>query len=215
MLPIHEPRSKFGKWLLKYRFLIIIITFVTIIPIAFVTALYVGDYLKYKTVMFDETPVSEFLGTYITHEETSFHEEINLETNDLIVKIKLKSITVPEYYDDTNGAYTLRVKYQAKSGRTISALSSTMILQTDWVNMKSSPKNININETYSSIQTISFNHILPANPLLFVSVQRPHLYVRISYHLTIGMAQEEIKTYYFKTDLTNLVPSDIVDLNNA
>lgn len=214
MLPIHEPRSKFGKWLLKYRFLIIILTFVIVIPVAFVIALYVGDYLKYRSVSFDDTLISDFNSTYITTEDTTLHEEINLETNDLIIKIKLKSILVPEYYDDTNGAYTFRAKYQPKSGRTVSALTTTMILQTDWINMKSNPKNLNLTESYSSIQIISFNHILPSYPLWFVTVQRPHLYVKISYHLTIGMSQEEIKTFYFKTDLTNLIPSDITDLNN-
>ncbi len=212
MLPKHEPQSKFGKWLLKYRLLITVFLFVFLVPLAFIVALYLGDYLKYQSVVFGEDTISDFESTYITIEENTNHEEINLETDELIYKIKLVSIVIPEFTDDP-GSYSFRVKYEAKPNKTVSAISATLILQTEWIDAKSQPRNVSTGLNYGSVQPVTFNKILPVSPLWFVTVERPYLYVKITYQIAISMGQQETRTHYFKTNLVGLTPSTVIDAN--
>src|SRR5690554_6383589 len=102
MLPKHQPHSKFGKWLLKYRLKIILFSFVILVPIIFVIALDVGDYLRYKDVEFNDNVVSKFQTSYITLEDETNHQMINLETDEVLIQIKLIDYMKLEYYDYNN-----------------------------------------------------------------------------------------------------------------
>ncbi|CDR31081.1 Uncharacterised protein [Acholeplasma oculi] len=215
MLPKHQPQSKFGKWLLKYRLKLFLFIFIIVVPVTFIIALYLGDYLKYKNVDFGNDIQSNFLSSYITYEDETNHEIINLETPDLIVQVKLISFHIPEFYDETNGHYTIRAKYKTKNNVHIHGFETVFLLQTDWMNAKSEPLNMALTENFSTNRMISFNHILPHQPLWFVEVQKPNLYSKITYHIELAMDQEVTVNYYFRTDLLGLTPSTVIDENNA
>jgi hypothetical protein len=214
MVPKIEPKSKFGKWLLKYRLKIILFSFVVVIPVVFVVALYVGDYLRHSSVDFEGKVISNFKTSYMTEETSTNHQIINLETNEVIVQIKLIDYLIPEYYDDTNGHYTFKVKYEVKSGSHIHAMSAKFILQTDWINARSNVTNIPMSETFGTNRRISFNHVLPQAPLWFIDVKAPYLYVELEYHIDLALGQEETVVHYFKTYLGNITPTNVTDAQN-
>jgi hypothetical protein len=212
MIPKHEPRSSFGAWLLKYRLLIIIITFVVVIPIAFVAALYIGDYIKYKDVDFslpnaqEKEIVSTFLDAKIKLEDETEHQVIVFENDDLIIYIKLDEI-VKQQYVDTNGFYKFYTRWESKRGNDISNVNVTFILQTQWINAKSSPVTFPLNKTYPNApREIIFNAKLPQSPLWFVTVERPDLYVKVTYDREIGLTGSEAQKVYFKSSLLGITP---------
>ncbi|VEU82576.1 hypothetical protein [Acholeplasma hippikon] len=212
MVPLHQPKSTFGKWLLKYRLILTILGIFILVPAAFVIALYVGDYLKYQKVTFDDVVVSKFEKSYLTTESSTNHEEINLENADLIVKIKLDSFLIPEYYDES-GYYTFKAKYVEQVNKLVSSVQITLVLQTDWMDAKSNPYSISLSKNYSSQHSVAFNHILPQSPLWFVKVERPNLYVKVTYQIDLGLGQTELREAFFKTSLVGLTPSTEIDNN--
>lgn len=215
MVPLHQPKSSFGKWLLKYRLLITLLSIFILIPVIFVIALYVGDYLKYKKVSFDDQVITQFESTSLTYEQETLHEEINLVNTDLIVKIKLESILVPEYSDET-GNYVFKSKYEEVPNKSVSNVRITMILQTDWMDAKSQPYQTSLAKSYgSSTQMLIFSEMLPTSPLLFVKVERPHLYVKVTYDINLGLGQNETREVYYKAVLKGLTPSYEIDNNKA
>jgi|SRR5690554_1837504 len=211
MLPKHEPQSKFGRWLLKYRLKIILFSFIVLIPVIFVIALYVGDYLKYKNVDFDGNTTSNFQSTYITLEAETNHQIINLETNEVIIQIKLIDYLIPEYYDDTDGHYTFKVRQTVKTGKHVHEISAKFIIQTDWINAKSNVTTVPMTTTFGTNRKISFNHVLPQSPLWFVNVTDPYLYVELEYHVELALDQEETVTHYFRTYLGDITPTTVTD----
>lgn len=211
MVPKHTPNSKFGRWLLKYRLKLILFAFIVIIPVTFVIALYLGDYLKYKNVDFDGNNVSQFQSTFITTEDESNHEIINLETDELLIQIKLMDMLVPEYYDDTNGHYTFKARQEVKSGKHIQELTVKFVVQAEWINAKSAVTTIPLTNTFGTDRKISFNHILPQSPLWFVNVDAPYLYVEVVYHIELALDQEETVTHYFKTYVGDLTPASQIE----
>lgn len=215
MLPKHQPQSKFGKWLLKYRLKIILFSFVILIPIIFVIALYVGDYLRYKSVEFNDNVVSKFQTSYITYEDETNHEMINLETDEVLIQIKLIDYMTLEYYDDTNGHYTFKVRHEVKSGAHIHELKVNFVIQTDWVNAKSDVVPVPLTTTFGTNRRIAYNHVLPQSPLWFVNVTDPYLYVEVEYHIEYAMDHEETVNHYFKTYLGDITPTTITDQQQA
>ncbi|MBN3490574.1 hypothetical protein JV173_03495 [Acholeplasma equirhinis] len=212
MLPKHEPTSKFGKWLNKYRLLIILILFIVVVPVAFVVSLYLGDYLKYKAVTFGNESITEFQGYELLTEDDTNHQVITIKTTDLTYSIKWMSYTTP-LYDDETGTYVFRVKYEEHSNKFVSNVQATLILQTQWINAKSQPKPIVTQETYSTNQNINFNYVLPKSPLWFVTVEMPDLYVKLSYDIQYGLGTIETKVSYHKIDLINLIPANQIGTN--
>ncbi|WP_025724623.1 hypothetical protein [Acholeplasma granularum] len=214
MVPAHKPSSKFGKWLLKYRLKLILFSFLVIIPIIFVVSLYLGDYLRNKNVIFDETKITNFKSTSLIQEDLTNHDVIQLHTDDVVIEIKLINYNYINYYDETDGKFVFKTRYYEKTNKTINNLKVDLVIQTDWINAKSIQQNIPTTKTFGSDKSISFNHVLPQKPLLFISVNHPNLYVKVSYNLSLPLDQVESKTHYFKTYLGDVTPTTITDLEN-
>lgn len=211
MLPKHQPHSKFGKWLLKYRLKIILFSFVILVPIVFVIALYVGDYLRYKNVEFSDNVVSKFQTSYITLEDETYHQIINLETDEVLIQIKLIDYMTLEYYDDTNGHYTFKVRHEVKPNAHIHDIKVNFVIQTHWVNAKSDVIPVPLSTTFGTNRRIAYNYVLPQSPLWFVTVTDPFLYVEVSYHKEYAMDHEETVHHYFKTYLGDITPTTVTD----
>lgn len=215
MLPKHQPHSKFGKWLLKYRLKIILFSFVILVPIVFVIALYVGDYLRYKNVEFNDNVVSKFQTSYITLEDETYHQIINLETDEVLIQIKLIDYMTLEYYDDTNGHYTFKVRHEVKSNAHIHDIKVNFVIQTNWVNAKSDVIPVPLSTTFGTNRRIAYNYVLPQSPLWFVTVTDPFLYVEVSYQKEYAMNHEETVHHYFKTYLGDITPTTVTDQEQA
>jgi hypothetical protein len=55
---------------------------------------------------------------------------------------------------------------------------------------------------------IVFNHRMPQNPLPLVSVESPHLYLKVSYQVVEG-SQTVDKVVYIQFDLANANPRQV------
>ncbi|WP_026400160.1 hypothetical protein [Acholeplasma equifetale] len=207
-----KKQSNFKSWLLKYRVKIGLALLLITLPVAYVTALYLGNYIRYNEVEFDGEKISSFEKTYITIEDETNHEIINLETNDLIIQIKLVEIKQPQY--ENPGYYTFKAKVVDKTDHLIENVQITMILSTKWMNAKSQPRSLYPTNNFSSNISLDFKERLPKSPLWFVTVHQPHLYVKVSYQTPIALEQVKSITHYFSTDLYGLTPSVIVDNQN-
>lgn len=216
---IDKPKSNIGKWLIKYRLMILLIAVLFIVPVITITTLYVVNYTKYQKVQFNDKTVTNFKSSYITIEDEKEHYEINFEMDHLIVKVKIMSIKKPIYdvkdpqHEDERGNYIFQAKYVKKGNSNVSNVSLSLVLQTNWFDAKSDVKTFNLNTNYSSNQIVTFNQYLPKSPLWFVRVNSPILYAKVSYDLEIGIGKDN-KSAYFKNDLKGIVPSNIIDEEN-
>ena len=214
---VNKPQSNISKWLLKYRLIILLVGLLVVVPIITVTSLYVVNYSKNKKVVFDDKTITNFKSTYFTIEDDTDHQEINLETDDLIVKIKVMSIKKPIFdvanpeHEDEKGNYVFKAKVVKKGSAEISNVSISLVLQTDWLNSKSDVKTFSLGNSYSSNQTINYNQYLPKSPLWFVKVENPNLYVKLTYNVAIGLGGSNKKEYYFKNDLKEVIPASVID----
>ncbi|MFA5692045.1 MAG: hypothetical protein WC907_00385 [Acholeplasmataceae bacterium] len=213
---IDKPKSSISKWLLKYRLMILLIAVLFVIPLITITTLYVVNYTKYQKVVFNDKTIKNFKSSYITIEDEKEHYEINFEMDHLIVKVKVMSIKKPIYdvkdpeHEDERGNYIFQAKYVKKGNSNVSNVSLSLILQTDWFDAKSDVKTFNLSTNYSSNQTVAFNQYLPKRPLWFVTVNSPILYAKVSYDLELGIGSDN-KSNYFKNNLKEIIPSNIID----
>lgn len=212
MIQTHKPSSAFGKWLMKYRMIIIIASFFILVPIVFVVSLYLGDYLRNKDVNFGDIRAKNIKDSTLVIEESTSHEVITLDSNDLTVSIKLKSILKPEYIDEV-GNYKFKVKYATKNNKSISNLSVSLVLHTQWIDTTSDVKAVNPSTSYGSDQSITYSHILPRTPLPFVTITSPDLYVMVTYQVESVLGSMETYTTFYKVNLKGLTPSDVIDAN--
>lgn len=217
---IEKHDSKLTNWLTKYRLIILLVGALIIIPLITLTTFVVVNVNKYTTVTFNETNVKKFKSSYITIEDETLHQEINLETDELIVKIKIVDIVKPLFdvkepsHQDERGSYTFKAKYQLKGSDTISNVVITLILQTDWLDAKSDPRNITLSTKYSNNQTLQFNQFLPKKAFGIINVKNPNLYIKLSYNVGLGLGESDQKEYYFKNNLKNYVTTNQIDEEN-
>ncbi|MBN2299851.1 MAG: hypothetical protein JXC31_01560 [Acholeplasmataceae bacterium] len=198
-----EEKMTFWKWLHKYRLKIVSIAFLVIVPIALILIMYVGSYTANKVVNFDAevTPdtveVKEFL-------DTDGIDAFSLN----IVWSKLKyPILDPNTDELTGGYYEFDITYEAHENYVVKSVFVTPVLQTDWTSLRSLGTKRSL-EIYH-IFNIDFNYNLPTNPLLFVKVSEPHLYLKVEYILTTG-GNDVPMTKYVEFSLKDLNPLNVI-----
>ena len=198
-----KKQRPFLTWIHTHRLKVAAILFLVILPIALTIAVYVGSYTANNAVYFDQeiTENSEKISEFLTIEDLDALS-LNIEWDEL------KKPSENEEGVLYNGYYKFNVSYTPNTNYQIESVEVTPVLKTDWKNYRSVGNKTDITTTYSSF-LVNFNYELPTSPLLFVSIDEPHLYLKVEYtYETAGQTISEID--YVKYSLNALNPNKVV-----
>jgi len=192
----------FWQWLHKYRAKIGLLAFVIAIPLSLVLLAYLGPYYSNKQVHFD----SEH--TDVQRQFVGYNDLDELTIN--IVWQVLKE-PVYENVDDetptTDGQYSFNISYTAKGAYTISSVSVIPVLHTDWFPYYSIGTQYTLSTTNRLIPVV-WNELFPMRKLIFVEVNEPNLYLKVTYSYLVA-SETVTKTAYIEYVLKDLNPIDI------
>lgn len=187
----------------RHRIKIALLLFVILLPIAFVSIVYIGSYNANRKVHFDEveTDQSVFIKSFVSP------DEIDALTLDIDWS-ELKHPTLDQENNLTGGYYTFKLFYTAKANYQVTQVKVTLVLQTPWTDIRSMVNEQAIQTTQRAI-TVPFNEILPVRPLWFVTVTDPNLYIRVTYTMNVAGTPIE-KTAYVMFPLKPINPDRVV-----
>lgn len=199
-----EEKPTFWTWLHRNRLKVAISAFLILVPLALVATAYIGSYTANRKVGFDDVVTSD------TEMIKKFLEPDEIDAFSLnIVWDELKNPEpIPDTEDFAGGYYKFNINYVPNDNFVIKQVTIIPVLQTDWKNLRSIG-------TPTAITTIErpvilvFNYELPIHPLLFVTVNEPHLYLMVEYVLTTGGQDVEF-TEYVQFSLKDLNPINVV-----
>jgi hypothetical protein len=204
-MPKQQTRASFWMRLHKNRLKIVTITFLIIAPIILVTALYIGSYVGSGRVHFDETK---------TEDTEMVSEFLALDgLTPFTLSIEWLELKLPTENADgalEGGYYRFSVAYDLKETYNISNVSVTPVLQTRWANIRSLGRNTQIAEV-GRVVDVPFNHVMPATPLPFVTVDEPTLYLKVQYTQTSVGGTSIEHTEYVVFSLEGLNPGIVLD----
>lgn len=189
---IHKNRIKIGIWL-----------FVIILPITLILTAYVGSYTANKAVYFDTEITEDSI------EVRDFIQADELTGIDLnITWDSLKRPTEDENGFFENGYYRFVMYYMPKSSYEVQSVTITPVLQTDWKSYRSVGMQRNLSTDDLTV-LIDFNFDLPESPLLFVKIEDPNLYLKVTYtYIVVGQEVTDIE--YVKFSLNDLNPNTVI-----
>ncbi|MBU1141758.1 MAG: hypothetical protein KKG64_04465 [Firmicutes bacterium] len=199
-----EPKASFWSWLHKNRLKVVVLAFVIIIPIALIFTAYIGSYTTNRKVNFDveQTDETVYVKKFMNPDEI---DAFNL----FIVWSELKHPVIIAGTEELSGGYyKFTMYYEVSENYTVKNVSVTPVLQTDWTNLRSVGTSVALS-TFEKPVTVAFNYLLPVNPLLFVSVSEPNLYLKVQYTLTTG-GNDVNFIEYVKFSLGEINPLNVV-----
>jgi hypothetical protein len=198
-------KQTFWSWLHRYRLKVVILAFVILLPLALVFTAYVGSYTANRKVYFDSDMTEE---TEIIKDFMSPDEMDALSLN--IVWSELKHPTTLPDSDELAGGYLkFTMSYVANENYLVKNVSVIPVLQTDWKNVRSLG-NSSVVDTFDRTITVPFNYELPFNPLLFITVSEPNLYLRVSY--TVSSSGNDVNYIdYVHFPLKDINPLNVVN----
>lgn len=202
-----KDTSKQSFWIKvhKYRVKIALSLFFIVLPIILLIAAYVSPLVQSQRVAFDQeiTEESEFIRSFGNLEDL---EDINLS-------FSWTSLYLPEENEDgtlTGGSYGFTVGYTMDTPIDISSVRIVISLQPRFTNIRdvSSEERLTLN----SERQIFVNHNVnyPINPLWFVTIEDPTVYIKVMYEKGLAGELEPITvTEYVLVSLNDLVPEDV------
>ena len=198
-----QKRKRILSAIHKNRIKIAFLLFITVIPITLILTVYIGAYANNKKVYFDPT---------VTEETEYINKFVSPDGLDAIkVNISWYELSYPKPNDSgelVGGEYKFDMSYEAKENYEILNVSMVPVLQTNWTNLRSSIPSTPLLTTNKRVG-IAFNYELPVNPLWFVEVTEPNLYVKVTYTF-ISAGNQVTKTGYIQFSLRNLNPTRVV-----
>lgn len=200
-------RSKSKKillWIHLNRIKIVMFSFFVVLPIVFVTTLYISTYTTYKKVHFDSevTGETKYIKEFIEMDAIKEFDFIFAWTE--LRNPKLSTIS----NELEGGYYRFQMHYTPVSGYQISNLKVTPVLQTMWSDMRSISAPVTLLTTPKNV-LVNFNYELPDSPLWFVTVTDPMLYLKLEYTYTTASTPIS-KTVYVRIDLSDLTPNKVI-----
>ena len=198
-----SKKSHFLASIVKYRVKIFLGIFFIVLPLTLITLLYTQTYSQSKNIYFDQTiqPETVFIRTFQKPDEL---DEFDLLFDWLEYRVP-KENPAGEL---ENGYYTLSLQYVPKGNFNLTQVHATVVLQVPWTSYRSVtvPTQIFSNPRYFFIP---FNFDLPANPLWFVRVTDPIMYIKLDYQYQSASTFIN-KTAYISIDLRNFQPDRVV-----
>ncbi|MDO9629787.1 MAG: hypothetical protein Q7I99_07775 [Acholeplasmataceae bacterium] len=205
----NDTKKSFWLWLHLNRIKIVVISFITVIPVALVLSAYIGAYTNNQKVHFDAEVTSN---TVFIKEFTDIEEIDAFELS--IVWQELKNPVESEVDGEkvlTGGFYKFNMFYTAKPNYTVNSVTATAVLKTPWTDVRSMAAPAPLSTTVRSIQ-VNFNYDLPLRPLWFVEVSDPILYLKLDYTF-MSAGNPLTKTVYIAFPLENINPKVVVPNN--
>jgi hypothetical protein len=203
-MQIKKRLIKIFKWLHIHRLPIVIFLFSIVMPIALVLSIYLGSHIGNKRVYFDleKTEETEIISDFLEIQDV---EHFNL----FVTWESLKKPVLDESNVLSGGYYTFRIRYESQPNVNMSNVMVTPVLQTPWTNIRYLGQPIQMQEQ-DRIMLINFNHELPINPLWFVTVNDPILYMKITYTRTIIGQTTVEEVVYVRMTLNDLNPNQVI-----
>ncbi len=205
---INKTENKNGKknlwtWIHKNRLLILIVTFLVVVPLALVITSYVGTYVGSQKFYFAEELTDD------VERIRDFDSPDSISAFDLSIEwTKLAHPTEDEEGNLVGGYYQFLLRYDADENFDVQSVRVTTLLQTDWARMRSLGSSFNLNDGVDRATNVPFNHELPTRPLWFVNVTEPTLYLKIEYTiLSAGNPVEKVA--YIEYSLRDLNPQTV------
>ncbi len=169
------------QWLHTYRTKLALSLFIILVPVLLIVIGYVSPYVQSTRVTFD---------TEITEESTYVRNFKSLdELEDITLYVDWLTLTKPTETTEGNlegGSLSFRITYDVENNKDINDVTVTAVLQPLYSNIRNiaSPRVIFPFGTTSSqsVFTITHNVSYPINPILFVNVNDPILYLKITYN---------------------------------
>ncbi|QWB96573.1 hypothetical protein KHQ89_03890 [Mycoplasmatota bacterium] len=190
-------------WFHTHRIRILIITAITVISLTLILLAYLGTYLTYNKVIFDEE----------TNEKISSFEQIDdLEIIDL--DFIWTTLKYPSFNEDgsvdATGYYQFKFSYDARNTYSVSKVTLTPVLQTNWIDYKELGTMITLSDDSYTNALIVYNYELPQRKLIFVNVEEPFLYLKIDVTYDVG-STTSTQTQYVKINLDDYNPDSVLD----
>jgi hypothetical protein len=204
-----NTKKSFLNWLHTYRTKLALSMFVILIPIMLIVIGYVSPYIQSTRVSFDSE---------LTDESTYVRNFIALdELEDITLYVDWLTLTKPTENVDGNlegGSLSFRITYDVKNNKDINDVTVTAVLQPLYTNIRNitSPRVIFPYGTTSSqsIFTVVHNVSYPLNPMLFVNINDPILYLKITYNeVLIDQVNPVQVTEYIRVPLSDLNPDKV------
>ena len=202
-----KDKSKPSIWLFlhRYRSKIALALFFVVLPIILLIAAYVSPLVQSQRVIFDQE---------ITEESVTIRSFDRLEdVEDMTINFSWSSLTLPEEDDDGilfGGRYGFTMSYTLDAPYDISNVRVVISLQPRFTNIRDVSNEERLSS--SSDRTIFVNHNVnyPINPLWFVTIEEPTVYIRIMYEKGLAGQLEPITvTEYVRVSLKDELPENV------
>jgi hypothetical protein len=212
-----QKKLGFWGWVHTYRLKIVALSFIVLVPLALLAAVYIGSYTNNRKIYFDQEQTSEtvIISKYrkVNPDKLDQNEQFYYEIEDINDQFDLfilwKELKTPYLNSETGeldfGLYTFNMFYKPNDGVTVNTLNVVPLLQTDWTSIRSLGNQVLVTQNPSADIRVPFNHNMPKTPLPLVRVESPNLYLKITYQVTVG-TQTVDKTAYIQFDLENANP---------
>ncbi len=204
-MPKKQAQKTFWMKLHQNRLKVVTITFLVIAPILLVLALYIGSYIGGGRVYFEDTRtdsteiITDFVGL-----DGIKHFELFIDW----MELKLPAENAEGDLD--GGYYRFSVSYVLNGSYNVSEVKMTPVLQVPWSSTRSLGPETAISNL-PRLMTIPFNTLMPISPMLFVSVEEPVLYMKVTYLLTSVGGTDIENTEYVMFSLDGLNPENVLD----
>lgn len=219
-------KPSFWKWIHTYRLKIVAAAFIIIVPIALILSIYIGSFVNNRKIHFDQELTEEtvMINDYIKVNpknldvtDEDYYQIESIDAFDLF--IKWEEINKPSSNPTTGelegGNYKFKVYYQAKDGYILNSVNVIPLLQTDWTDIRSLGNSLLLGTVppTSAFLSVPFNFKLPVRPLLFVTVDTPNLYLKITFNQSVDGQASESKTVYVLYDLDQINPKAVYPIS--
>lgn len=193
-------RKNFWRWIHNNRLLIVLVTFLVVVPLSLIVTAYVGTYIGSQKFYFAEEWTDD------VERIRDFDAPDSISAFDLSIEwTKLALPTEDEEGNLTGGYYQFLIRYDADDNFDVQSVRITTLLQTDWARMRSLGSSFTLNDGVDEATDIAFNHELPTRPLWFVNVTEPTLYLKVEYTiLSAGNPVEKLS--YIEYSLEDINP---------
>jgi hypothetical protein len=204
-MPKKQAQKTFWMKLHQNRLKVVTITFLVIAPILLVLALYIGSYIGGGRVYFEDTQTdsTEVINDFVGLDGIK-HFELFIDW----MELKLPSENTEGDLD--GGYYRFSVSYVLNGTYNVSEVTMTPVLQVPWSNIRYLGPQTSISNV-PRLMTIPYNTVMPVSPMLFINVEDPVLYMKVTYLLTSVGGTDIENTEYVMFSLDGLNPGNVLD----
>jgi len=200
-----STKKSFWKTFHQYRLKIALAAFLVVLPVVLLFAAYISPLIQSTRVSFDQEITEE--STFIT----SFKDLNDLE--DIYLGFTWKELIIPAKDEEGNlvsGRFIFSVNYNMNESLDISNVRVVISLQPRFTTFRNVSNEV-ILSSYSSRDVIVTQNInYPLNPLWFVSINEPTVYIRLMYDKGVSGELNPITvTEYIKVSLVDIDPLEV------